>query len=179
MEKLIKLADYFNVSIDYLIGRTEVASTSVKKKEICQVTGLTAKSVDILKKFKFNPDTETSMPTVLSIINTCIKAANSSEIKSFSYIIGEKNWRIIDGVKSRIEYDVDLRGSYWNCVGTELVNEQFITKLILGRTEARRYACHRIAQKIEETLIERYISSNDEEYPDEEDINSCLLYTSP
>jgi len=174
LEKLIKLADYFNVSIDYLLGRTEVASTSIKKKEICQITGLTAKSVDILKKLKFNPATETSMPTVLSIINTCIKAANSIEIKSFSYIIGEKNWRIIDGVKSRIEYDVDLSGSYWRGVGTEsvLVNEQFMTKLMLGRTEAKRYACHRIAQKIEETLIERYIGSSDEEYPDEEDINS-------
>lgn len=79
LEKLIKLADYFNVSIDYLIGRTEVASTSVKKKEICQVTGLTAKSVDILKKFKFNPDTETSMPTVLSIINTCIEIEEDSK----------------------------------------------------------------------------------------------------
>lgn len=165
LEKLIRLADYFNVSIDYLLGRTEVASTSIKKKEICDTTGLTHKSVDILKKLKYDPKTETKTPTVLSIVNTCIGAMNSSEVKSFSYILGEKNWRIIDGVKSRIEYDIDLCNLYWRALGNI---DEHVTRLYLGRTEAKRYACHRIAQVIENSLIKKYVGS-DEEYEDDEE----------
>ena len=170
LEKLIRLADYFNVSIDYLLGRTEVASTSIKKKEICKTTGLTAKSVDILKKLQFDPKSETSMPNVLSVINTCIGAANSKEIKAFSYVIGEKRWRLIDGVKSRIEYDINLDGSYWTEIGNArtVVNEEYYTRLYLGRAEAKRYACHRIAQVIEEALIKKYVKS-DEEFEDGEE----------
>ena len=40
-----KIADYFNVSADYLLGRTRVKSTDIDLKSVCEYTGLTENSV--------------------------------------------------------------------------------------------------------------------------------------
>ena len=45
MEKLIKLADFFQVSTDYLLGRTDVKSVDLTEKAICEYTGLTEKAL--------------------------------------------------------------------------------------------------------------------------------------
>lgn len=170
LEKLIRLADYFDVSIDYLLGRTEVASTSLTKKEICKTTGLTAKSVDILKKLKYDPKTEVSSPNELSIINTCISAMTSANIRNFSLIIGPKKYRIINDGKSIIEYDPQV--SRVAIIGNErtIVNDQYMARVMLGETEAKRYACHRIAQAIEEALIKKYVNTDEAPDNDEEKV---------
>lgn len=47
---LIRIADYFNVSTDYLLGRTDVKTTDTTVKEICAYTGLSEKVVKAMHK---------------------------------------------------------------------------------------------------------------------------------
>lgn len=52
VEKLIKIAEYFNVSTDYLLGLSNVKSTDTELKGVCEYTGLSEKAVNVLKRFK-------------------------------------------------------------------------------------------------------------------------------
>lgn len=167
LEKLIRLADYFDVSIDYLLGRTEVASTNLTKKEICRITGLKTKSVDILKKLQYDPKYERSLPSVLSIINTCILAANKHEVVNLSFLLDGR--RVEDGIKSRVEYDIDYTGSNWCHTGTgeKLQHSKYNAKVVLGATEAKRYACRRITEAFYKALTDKFIDS-EEQYDDTE-----------
>lgn len=51
-EQVIKIATFFNVSTDYLLGLTDVTTTNKDLKFICDYTGLSEKSVITLNKFK-------------------------------------------------------------------------------------------------------------------------------
>lgn len=170
LNNLITIAEYFNVSLDYLLGRIEVASTSINKREICDTTGLTSKSVDILKRLKFDPKTETSSPNMLSIINTCISALASGKVRSFSYIVGDKKWRMFNGVKSKIEYDPNAQHYAFVKDKRRYVSDRYTVRTLLGGGEAKRYACHRIAQIVENALIQKYIGADDIPDNDEEKI---------
>lgn len=44
-ETLVKIADYFHVSMDYLLGRTQVRTMDTDTQEICERTGLTEENV--------------------------------------------------------------------------------------------------------------------------------------
>lgn len=50
VDKLTAIADYFNVSADFLIGRTKVQSTEIDERAACEYTGLSKDSVEQLHK---------------------------------------------------------------------------------------------------------------------------------
>lgn len=52
LENLIKLADFYGVSLDYLAGRTDVKSPSPTVQGVCEYTGLREKSVNLLHSVK-------------------------------------------------------------------------------------------------------------------------------
>ena len=54
IETLCKLADYFGVSTDYLLCRTDVATTSTDIQMICEYTGLPEKAIQTLIDYKMN-----------------------------------------------------------------------------------------------------------------------------
>lgn len=56
-ETLINIADYFNVSIDYFLGRTKVTTKNTDLQEVCDYIGLSENAVDNLHNF-----TEMSVP---------------------------------------------------------------------------------------------------------------------
>lgn len=47
---LAKIADYFNVSADYLLGRTKAKSTDVEIQSICNCIGISGKAAENLRK---------------------------------------------------------------------------------------------------------------------------------
>lgn len=56
---LAKIADYFNVSADYLLGRTDVKSMNLDVKAIHEKTGLSQESSEMLLREKSLLETET------------------------------------------------------------------------------------------------------------------------
>jgi len=53
---LIKFADYFGVSLDYLAGRSDIKSIDTDIQAICEYTGLSEKSVGSLREVKLEDD---------------------------------------------------------------------------------------------------------------------------
>lgn len=53
-ENLVRIADFFNVSIDFLLGRTDTASQDVTIQAVCATTGLTESAVEKLSAHKSN-----------------------------------------------------------------------------------------------------------------------------
>lgn len=51
-ERLVQIADFFNVSTDYLLGRTEIQSANIEKRAISDYTGLPEEVVSRLKTCK-------------------------------------------------------------------------------------------------------------------------------
>ena len=47
-DTLVVIADYFNVSIDYLLCRTRTRTTDLDIKRVCEITGLNEHSIDLL-----------------------------------------------------------------------------------------------------------------------------------
>ena len=45
---LVKIADYFDVSLDYLLGRTETRTTDLTTQKVCEITGLNEHSIEML-----------------------------------------------------------------------------------------------------------------------------------
>lgn len=51
IEKLVDIANYFNVSTDYLLGLTDVKSVQADIKAMCEYTGLSEKSLKVLNMY--------------------------------------------------------------------------------------------------------------------------------
>ena len=56
-ENLIKIAQYYNVSIDYLIGLTDVKSPDASIRAISEATGLSERSLNILAMYPYHVET--------------------------------------------------------------------------------------------------------------------------
>ena len=54
IDKLIALADFFNVSTDYLLGRTPEKTQSAELRAVCEYTGLSEQAIDIIKNSSLN-----------------------------------------------------------------------------------------------------------------------------
>ena len=55
-ENLIRIADFFNVSVDYLLGRTNTASQDVAIQAVCSTTGLSQAAVEKLALWTSDDD---------------------------------------------------------------------------------------------------------------------------
>ncbi|MCM1059831.1 MAG: helix-turn-helix domain-containing protein [Eubacterium sp.] len=66
---LERFADYFGVTTDYLLGRTNAQTQKAKLQAVCNYTGLSDKSVNLLSDLK-----ETS-PSQLRVINFLLEQA--------------------------------------------------------------------------------------------------------
>lgn len=53
-ETLMKMADYFNVTTDYIIGYTDIRTKNIEDRAIAERTGLTLRSIDMLYGFQRN-----------------------------------------------------------------------------------------------------------------------------
>lgn len=51
-KNIVKIARYYGVSTDYLLGLSNVKSTDTELKGVCEYTGLSEKAVNVLKRFK-------------------------------------------------------------------------------------------------------------------------------
>ena len=62
-DNLSLIADYFNVSTDYLLGRTDVSTTDMELQQICKYIGLSPEAVTKLRNLK--GDLKTTLNQIL------------------------------------------------------------------------------------------------------------------
>ena len=95
-----KIADFFNVSTDYLLGRSSVQSTDTDVKMICEYTGLSEYSVDVLHFFREYHEINTT-------INLILESEMSSCYDEIAYwFMGESDDSIDEMCQGR-EWDAD------------------------------------------------------------------------
>lgn len=56
LENLCKIAAFYGVSTDYLLGRTTVKTPDMDKRKMCDYSGLTESALEFLHSLKDNPD---------------------------------------------------------------------------------------------------------------------------
>lgn len=91
-ENLIKIADFYDVSVDYLLGITDTKSRNTTIQAICEYTGLSETAVIKLHLWKDVNDRHCGWGQIISsIINSGYSEElfrNISEVKGFSKIEG-------------------------------------------------------------------------------------------
>lgn len=55
-EKLFCLAKYFGVSVDYLLGNTDIKSPAPQMQEACDYTGFSEKAIEVIRHINENKD---------------------------------------------------------------------------------------------------------------------------
>lgn len=75
--RFLSLADFFNVSLDYMAGR--VPCKTPENQEIFNLTGLYDKSIDILKNAVENKEKLPELAVKLHVINYLIQNMNNNE----------------------------------------------------------------------------------------------------
>lgn len=73
VDKIIELANYYNVSTDYILGLTDVLTTDAELRSICEYTGLSEKVIKELHKTKVS-DKATKRKTIEKIIDVILEA---------------------------------------------------------------------------------------------------------
>lgn len=70
VDKLMKVAQYFHVSLDYLVGQTDVASPEPTIRSACDLTGLSEQSVVNLSELNQagDPNSKNKLTTIMQLI---------------------------------------------------------------------------------------------------------------
>ena len=96
LSNLVKLSDYFDVPIDYLVGKTKSSSYSPEIWAICDYTGLSSEAVSTLNLFSNRESiTVTAKNCTRPSIDTVDKLISS---KSFLRFINQLTFYLIYGV---------------------------------------------------------------------------------
>ncbi len=132
---LVRIADYFNVSTDYLLGRTEVSSTDDNIKISCKTTGLNEKAISVIRSTDFNLQDEDCFLSRLDMLNMLF--ADKELLGLFA------SW-----VDNLIEtHDFSL-----HCADSELTIEQIYAESPIGliyeysAVKATGYICNRLRE---------------------------------
>lgn len=92
IDNAAKIANYFHVSLDWLIGRTTVRSPNVTIKKVCAYTGLSEKAVEFFHNWTM-PDLEVG-PSYLSFLSQLIGSMEfdifTNNLFQFYYAVAAK-----------------------------------------------------------------------------------------
>lgn len=75
-DTLLKIANYFNVSTDYLLGKSDVQTSDTTIKDICEYTGLSEKALHKIKSWNETDDFQQFFSKILSDIIEAEEAQN-------------------------------------------------------------------------------------------------------
>lgn len=82
IEKVVEIANYFNVSADYLIGLSSIKSTETSIKEMCEYTGLTERALQVLHLYAEYTE-ENPEHNFIKTLNFLIESAKESASAHF------------------------------------------------------------------------------------------------
>ena len=132
LENLCKIADFYGVTVDYLLGRTETKSPDANLKAVCDYTGLSEESV---KSIKFDHSQKRGKGT-FEIMNflisefflgfwanlmwNCVK--NTTEVREMQKTLGADivddhtrfyKWRAMRGFEKSLDEAIDRFSSQY------------------------------------------------------------------
>ncbi|WP_407386381.1 helix-turn-helix domain-containing protein [Ruminococcus sp.] len=85
IEVLAKLADYYGVSTDYLIGRTNAKTTNKKWRFVCEYTGLSDNAVAVLHEGKSEDNNSNNHDSYHEFIEFILDEKNTVTVLSFLF----------------------------------------------------------------------------------------------
>ena len=82
IDKVVALADFFNVSVDYLLGRTAPKTADHDLRFVCEYTGLSEQAIEFLCKGAKNSDLQTLYKSFLSELleELCVVASGDNSL---------------------------------------------------------------------------------------------------
>lgn len=104
LEYLYCLADFFGVSLDYLVGKTDIKVPDCNIQFICKYTGLSEDSIETLRFLNYSLDGTYIIPTVDLLIRQeelppensldfCYDVDNSSSDEDAEFIKEKEDWK--------------------------------------------------------------------------------------
>lgn len=97
VENLLKIADHFNCSLNYLVGLSKVKSPDASLQKICDYTGLSEKAVNYLHEMTLSPVREYKRP--LHLLNTVLSDPGITPNEK-TRIIKASNDKLPDGISA-------------------------------------------------------------------------------
>lgn len=112
-DKLLKIAEFFNVSLDYLVGRTENFTTDNELRFVCDYTGLNDENVlklreekrleDALKKWGSDVAMTADEERLLDELDFSYYDAEKSFILAFlNFLLNDDNFKEVDNISKLI-----------------------------------------------------------------------------
>lgn len=94
VDKIIELANYYNVSADYILGLTDITSNDADLRSVCEYTGLSEKSIENIQNLmgglgSVSMDIDSDFPTYIyqyngiNILNTILEKFDFNKLISF------------------------------------------------------------------------------------------------
>ena len=133
IEVLTKIADYYNVSADYLLGRTNAETTDKDLRFICEYTGLSENAISTLCE----------LHDPVNVINL----APAEIVPLIDFLINDMGVRLTDdGCAYRHGAILPRLSDYLKCVGFGSKQEVFVTQD--GKIFESKEKAHEEAQKL-------------------------------
>ena len=133
IEVLTKIADYYNVSADYLLGRTNAETTDKDLRFICEYTGLSENAITTLSELH-------DPVNVLNVVPAEI-------VPLIDFLINDMGVRLTDdGCAYRHGAILPRLSDYLRCVGFGSKQEVFVTQD--GKIFESKEKAHEEAQKL-------------------------------
>ena len=133
IEVLTKIADYYNVSADYLLGRTNAETTDKDLRFICEYTGLSENAISTLCE----------LHDPVNVINL----APAEIVPLIDFLINDMGVRLTDdGCAYRHGAILPRLSDYLRCVGFGSKQEVFVTQD--GKIFESEEKAHEEAQKL-------------------------------
>lgn len=116
-ENLLKIADYYHISVDYLVGITDVPNRDTNLQSINMLTGL---SVDAICKLNSIKDNNASFSDIISIL---------IEDSNFEYFISLVQF-ILEHNHEENLIEIDMQGTPMKIYDINLIKALFQTRII-------------------------------------------------
>lgn len=148
-ENLIKIADFFGISVDYLLGITSTPNRDTTMQAVCDFTGLSEKAVSILNKADGDE---------LDLISFLIEKRISSDVSSMAYgcaidkkfVMDLNEWALTVGVNAD-----NLRDKIGE---SDEVRKAFNEGVRLReRVDMRLWRCHKTLESAIESFVDHIL----------------------
>lgn len=105
-DTLLKIANYFDVSTDYLLGKSDVQTSDITIKGICEYTGLSEKTVEKLSTFAEYNKKYPELDNTLEHLDTFIQSGAISMFKHLDeYLISVRFCKYLELKYPNIDFN--------------------------------------------------------------------------